>query len=393
MSDLVALVNYIKALEGRIAHLERQDSPVAGAGGGGIGFNDAEGNPAPVQVVASPDGSSTYAARRDHVHALANNSVLDSNLVDANAATVKGRPLGAGAGSPSDLSAAQLITILNTADGAGSGFDADKLDGIEGSGYVQTSRTLTAGAGLTGAGDLSADRTLDVGAGDGITVNVNDVALTTPGTLTYATTNSSTGNHTHDITSVADASGGVTALLHAVAGGLILDGVTAGTFVSTTEVNALGDGGLRLEDNGNNLGIFIEDATADVGVHTTTPTSALEVAGILTLGDSGDNNIVKIRPAASVAIAADAYITIPTTVGLVLVNNASSGYSALFMLRGTGGVVYEVADPGGVFSVAAATDNSVNLYWDTGSSTYRLNNTFATSRLCSIVILGHTLLG
>lgn len=124
---------------------------------------------------------------------------------------------------------------------------------------VRTSRTLTAGAGLTGGGDLSADRTFNVGAGTlitvaadtvglsvgsaqyqmittgaspftpaytamstlagaglsfsagvlavgagaGITVNADDVALTTPGTLTASTSNSSTGNHTHTVTTGA----------------------------------------------------------------------------------------------------------------------------------------------------------------------------------------------
>lgn len=48
-----------------------------------------------------------------------------------------------------------------------------------GSGGVPTSRTLTAGAGLTGGGDLSADRTFDVVANaDGsITVNANDIQV------------------------------------------------------------------------------------------------------------------------------------------------------------------------------------------------------------------------
>jgi hypothetical protein len=43
-------------------------------------------------------------------------------------------------------------------------------------GAPPTTRTITAGAGLTGGGDLSADRTLDVGAGTGITVGANSVA-------------------------------------------------------------------------------------------------------------------------------------------------------------------------------------------------------------------------
>jgi hypothetical protein len=44
-------------------------------------------------------------------------------------------------------------------------------------GAVLTTRTITAGAGLTGGGDLSANRTLDVGAGDGITVGADSVAV------------------------------------------------------------------------------------------------------------------------------------------------------------------------------------------------------------------------
>ena len=42
---------------------------------------------------------------------------------------------------------------------------------------VPTSRTLTAGNGLTGGGDLSANRTFTVGGGTGITVNANDIAI------------------------------------------------------------------------------------------------------------------------------------------------------------------------------------------------------------------------
>lgn len=70
--------------------------------------------------------------------------------------------------------------------------------------YIVSTRQVIAGAGLTGGGDLSADRTFTVGAGLGITVNADDVALTTPGTLTVSSTNSSTGSHTHAITASSD---------------------------------------------------------------------------------------------------------------------------------------------------------------------------------------------
>ena len=51
--------------------------------------------------------------------------------------------------------------------------------------------------------DIDEFKVLDVGAGNGITVNADDVALTTPGTLTSATSNSAAGNHTHAITNYA----------------------------------------------------------------------------------------------------------------------------------------------------------------------------------------------
>lgn len=64
-------------------------------------------------------------------------------------------------------------------------------------------KTITAGAGLTGGGALTSGSgvTVNVGAGAGLTVNADDVALTTPGTLTVSTSNSSSGNHTHAVTS------------------------------------------------------------------------------------------------------------------------------------------------------------------------------------------------
>jgi hypothetical protein len=60
---------------------------------------------------------------------------------------------------------------------------------------------LIAGAGLTGGGDITTNRTFTIGQGAGITVNADDVALTTPGSLTATSTNSSTGSHTHAIDS------------------------------------------------------------------------------------------------------------------------------------------------------------------------------------------------
>jgi hypothetical protein len=80
---------------------------------GGVIFSDAEGQPADVGTTA--DGTSTYAARRDHVHGLADNTIANAKLANMAAGTIKGRALGAGTGAPTDLSAGQAAAIVGTA--------------------------------------------------------------------------------------------------------------------------------------------------------------------------------------------------------------------------------------------------------------------------------------
>ena len=114
-------------------------------------------------------------------------------------------------------------------------------DGLTGGGDLTTSRTLNVGAGtlisvssdavnlsngtvqyqipvtgvspftpawtelstFAGSGLTFSSGVFNVGAGSGITVNSDDVALTTPGTLNATTSNSSSSNHTHVITTGA----------------------------------------------------------------------------------------------------------------------------------------------------------------------------------------------
>lgn len=99
---------------------------------------------------------------------------------------------------------------------------------------LTSTRTITAGAGLTGGGDLSADISFAVGAGAGITVNADDVALTTPGTLTVSSTNTATGSHTHAITSSSNP-GAAASLLATTAAGLLT--LQNGAFVQAAQSN------------------------------------------------------------------------------------------------------------------------------------------------------------
>lgn len=132
---------------------------------------------------------------------------------------------------------------------------------------VITTRILTAGAGLTGGGTLAADRTFDVGAGLGITVNADDVALTTPGTLTVASSNSASGSHTHAITSSANP--GAAASILASDGSGFLRLVRLGIGIAPTQ---------QLEVAGN---AFINSSTANLYMKDTSTGLQVSATGII----------------------------------------------------------------------------------------------------------------
>ncbi len=69
---------------------------------------------------------------------------------------------GVEAGATADQTAAEILTAIKTVDGSGSGLDADLLDGNESSAFVPTTRTISAGTGLSGGGDLSLDRSFAI---------------------------------------------------------------------------------------------------------------------------------------------------------------------------------------------------------------------------------------
>ena len=93
-------------------------------------------------------------------------NTLLSNMGDT---TVKGRAVGAGTGDPTDLTAAQLITIINTADGSGSLLDSDFLDGQNGAYYLDSANfTGTSWTDLTDAGATTLHKH-DHGNMDGLT--------------------------------------------------------------------------------------------------------------------------------------------------------------------------------------------------------------------------------
>lgn len=86
-------------------------------------------------------------------------SVSNSELADMTQATIKGRAAGGGTGSPQDLTATQAIAIIATADGTGSGLDADLLDGQHAAAFQAAGNYITAltgGVTASGPGSVAA---------------------------------------------------------------------------------------------------------------------------------------------------------------------------------------------------------------------------------------------
>lgn len=83
----------------------------------------------PTAIEDSPfEGTSPYLARRDHVHNISDGYIENIKLADMAEATIRGRAVGTGTGTPVNLTAAQVVAIITTADGSGSTLDADTLD-------------------------------------------------------------------------------------------------------------------------------------------------------------------------------------------------------------------------------------------------------------------------
>jgi hypothetical protein len=213
---------------------------------------------------AGMEGGGTLAT--DQTIGIAGGGVSNTMLANMAPNTVKGRITGS-TGSPENLTAGNLVSIISTADGPGSGLDADTVDGIQGSALIQTSRLVSTGTGLTGGGDLSADRTIAI-ATNGVTNAL----------LAQVTTNTIKGRVTAGTGNVEDLTPAqVVSFLQSADGassGLdadLLDGLQATDFVRTTRaVNTSGplSGG----------GALSGDLTLTIGANSLTNSYLSQVA-------------------------------------------------------------------------------------------------------------------
>ena len=90
------------------------------------------------------DGSGGALALQSHTHGasgLADKAVTLAKMDDLAQGTVIGRAAGAGTGAPTALTPAQVIAVLASADGTGSGLNADKLDDYEAADFALAGHT------------------------------------------------------------------------------------------------------------------------------------------------------------------------------------------------------------------------------------------------------------
>ena len=102
------------------------------AAGGVVTLEDTSITDARTFLQAAAPGSATATQLADGAvsgNILTDGAATNAKLEDMAEATIKGRAVGTGTGDPSDLIASQVVDILETADGAGSGLDADLVDG------------------------------------------------------------------------------------------------------------------------------------------------------------------------------------------------------------------------------------------------------------------------
>ena len=274
MSDEVnwQIAQTLASLDRRLARLEAGEAPVATGGTGSMSASailaslstvDGAGSGldadlldgqhaaafAPTFGIQSPNpvsgtaggiaGTAATPSRIDHVHQLSVTYDDMPYVLLTDEGKVWGRAVGAGAGRTTLLGGSALIAILGTSDGAGSGLDADLLDGQHAAAFSGTAHTHTGYVGTatyTANDVLTKLQTVD-GAFSGLDADLLDG-------LEAAAFSGTAHTHAGYVSTATYVASDVLAKLLTVDGagsGLdadLLDGTEAAAFAGTADVTA-----------------------------------------------------------------------------------------------------------------------------------------------------------
>jgi hypothetical protein len=202
--------------------------------------------------------------------------VGNSNLANMADATVKGRVAGSGSGAPVDVSAFDLVGIVKTQDGAGSGLDADLLDGLNSTAFAILAGQAggqTLNGGTASGNNLDLQSTLNATKGkirfgsssayDEANVRLG-IGTQSPSTPLHVTSSSTGG--TQFWFQNSDTGGKTYAML------------------STGSANTGGAGKYQIVENSSGNRLTYDGPNDRLGIGTVSPSVTLDVNGEATIG-------------------------------------------------------------------------------------------------------------
>ena len=195
--------------------------------------------------------------------------------------------------APFSVASTTKVTNLN----------ADLLDGLSSADFALSTRTLTAGTGLTGGGDLTANRTFAI---DGTVATLTGTQTLTNKTLTSPVINEvldSNGNEILGFTPIASATDYIT----------IKNGIGVGVPVHISATGSSANTGLHIEPKGTGL-VQISDGTDTTkGIRFRSSSSATSAVTLIDAVSSAGRVITLPNATGTLALTSDLTAYVPTT--------------------------------------------------------------------------------
>jgi hypothetical protein len=219
----------------------------------GTGISVTSGTGAVTINNTAPNATHTGDVTGATALTIANDAVTNGKLANMAANTIKGRITG-GTGDPEDLSASQVRTILNVADGATANtgtvtsVTVSAGTGMSGGGTVTTSGTIT--LNNTGVTSAAAGTGISVSAGSGA-VTIGNTGVTSAVAGTGVSVSAGTGAVTISIGQAVGTSNNVQ--FQQIGAGLSPSGWSNGEIRATNNITAYASSDRRLKENISNI--------------------------------------------------------------------------------------------------------------------------------------------